>query len=113
MRKLYKLLIILSLFAPGVSKAQNICAGLALGQCVSKVYLIALGAAGILAVLMSIIGGFMVMTARGNAQQAANGKSYLTSSIIGLILLLGAYVILNTINPDLVDFSWNSNPADY
>ena len=106
MRKLFKSLLVLSLFAPNVTWAQSLCTGLALGPCVNKIYLISMAAAAILAVIMTIVGGFMVMTARGNAQQAASGKSYLASSIIGLILLLGAFVILNTIHPQFTNFNW-------
>ena len=79
-----------------------------LGACVSQIYVWALGAAGILALLMMVFGGYKVMTAAGNAKASTDGKSYIWSSIIGLVILLGAYVLLNTINPDLVNFKINT-----
>jgi hypothetical protein len=63
-----------------------------------------LGLSAMLAVVMTVLGGYFVMTARGNAQQAEKGKSFIFSSIVGMFLLMGAYLLLNTINPDLVNF---------
>ncbi|MGE5392144.1 MAG: pilin [Candidatus Saccharibacteria bacterium] len=101
-----KLLVWLLLFLllPLAASAQDGFCGGEIGNCVSKIYIWAIGAAGILALLMLIFGGYMVMTAGGNAQRAATGKSFLVSSITGLVLLLGAYFLLNTINPDLTNF---------
>lgn len=100
------------LLTPFVVMAQatptNPCTGGAagnIGQCVSQIYLWSLGLSGFLAVVMSVWGGYLVMSARGNGQQAANGKSYIYSSLIGMVLLLSAYLLLNTINPDLTNFS--------
>jgi hypothetical protein len=85
-----------------------------LGACVNQIYIWALAAAGMIAVVMIVVGGYITLTAAGNGQRAALGKSYITSSVIGLVLLFGAYILLRTINPDLVDFSKNciaTNPG--
>lgn len=83
------------------------------GQCVSQIYMWSLGLSAMLAVVMTVFGGYMVMTARGNAQQSEKGKSFILSSLIGMVLLMGAYLLLSTINPDLVDFgSINSDTFD-
>ncbi|MGE5298142.1 MAG: hypothetical protein ACM3KM_03190, partial [Acidobacteriaceae bacterium] len=85
---------------------QNIVINLtSIGQTISQLYIWALGASGLLALLMMIVGGYLVMTSRGNAAQASKGKEYLYSAIIGLIILLGSYIILSSINPDLINFS--------
>jgi hypothetical protein len=73
-----------------------------LAKCVTQIYRWALGASAILALLMMIFGGYLVMTAGGNAQNSAKGKDYIMSAVVGMGLLFGAYIILNTINPDLV-----------
>jgi hypothetical protein len=78
-----------------------------LGKCVSQIYLWSLGVGGVLALIMIVLGGYYVMTAAGNAAQVSKGKSYIYSSLIGLAILLGAYLILSTINPDLVSFRVN------
>lgn len=75
-----------------------------IGQCVSQIYLWSLGLSAMLAVVMTVFGGYLVMSARGNAQQSERGKSFIISSLIGMGLLMGAYLLLNTINPDLVNF---------
>lgn len=99
--------LLLLLLLPSFVFAQTpFCSG-GIGNCVSRVYIWSIGAAGLLALVMLIVGGYLVMTSGGNAQQASNGKSYITSSIVGLGLLLGAYFLLNTINPDLTNFNVN------
>lgn len=74
----------------------------------SQIYLYTLGLAGLLAVAMSVLGGYLVMSARGNAAQASKGRDFIYSSLIGLVLLFGAFIILNTINPDLTKFDFSS-----
>lgn len=101
MKKYFPLFFLL--FLPLSASAQAFCSG-EIGSCISKFYVWAIAGAALLALIMLIFGGYRVMTAGGNAQQAGDGKSYITSSLIGLALLLGAYLLLNTINPDLVNF---------
>ncbi|MBX4188328.1 MAG: pilin, partial [Candidatus Doudnabacteria bacterium] len=60
---------------------------------VSQIYVISLGVAGIAAMVMVVIGGYVVMTARGNGAQVQKGKDYLQSAIIGLVLLMAAFLI--------------------
>ncbi len=71
---------------------------------ISKIYIWSLGVAGLLALLMSVIGAYSYMTAAGNAERASKGTEMIWASIIGLALLFGAYLLLNTINPELVNF---------
>ena len=109
MRKFFVLSLILLLVLPQLVLAQNPCGGGGvttggLGKCITQIYKWSLGAAAILALLMVVLGGYKVMTAGGNAEQATSGKDYVLSALVGLALLFGAYLILNTINPDLVNF---------
>ena len=48
---------------------------------------------GIVFFLLTIYGGFLWMTARGNEQQIATAKDLLFSAIIGLLIVLAAYAI--------------------
>ena len=73
--------------------------------CISQVYIWSLGVGALLAFLMMVIGGYNYMTASGNAEQSGKGVEMIWGSIIGLALLFGAYLLLSTINPDLVNFS--------
>lgn len=80
-----------------------------LSKLISQIYIYALGISGLLAVIMSIFGGYLIMTARGNGAQVAKGKQYLYSALAGMVLLMAAYLILNTINTDLTDFNITSS----
>ncbi len=75
---------------------------------ISKIYIWSLGIAGLLALLMTVIGGYSYMTAAGNAERAQKGTEMIWGAIIGLALLFGAYLLLNTINPNLTNFSVRS-----
>lgn len=49
-------------------------------------------------VLFIILAGFKYVTARGNEQQTAEARRALTYSIIGAVVLIGAFAILAMIN---------------
>lgn len=109
--RILPLVLVVLLLTPFVVAAQTTPCGAGgnIGECVSKIYIWSIGISGLLAVVMSVFGGYLVMSARGNGQQAARGKSYIYSSLMGMVLLLGAYLLLNTINPDLTNFSVELN----
>ena len=50
---------------------------------------------GFLAVAMIIYGGFMLLTAQGDPARIKRGKDVVLYSVIGLILVMLAYVIVN------------------
>ncbi|OGE94620.1 MAG: hypothetical protein A3B10_00505 [Candidatus Doudnabacteria bacterium RIFCSPLOWO2_01_FULL_44_21] len=79
-----------------------------LPRLINQIYIWSLGIGALLALLMVIFGGYMYMTAAGNAEQASKGVEILWGAIIGLALLFSSYLILRTINPDLVNFSIRS-----
>ncbi|GEM_PF-4096010 len=56
-----------------------------------------LGIAGALAVLFIIISGIRYITSAGNPQLQESAKKNLTSAIIGLVIVLIAFVIVNVI----------------
>lgn len=61
-------------------------------------------AAGILiATVMIMIGGVIWITSAGDQGRVGKAKVYMTDSIIGVVLLLSAYLILAVINPSLVE----------
>ena len=66
-------------------------------------YMVSVG--GILAGIMIMIGGLIYLTAGGSAERVGSAKSYIGNALIGLVLLLTSYVVLQTINPQLVQFS--------
>jgi len=82
---------------------------------IANLYKFGIGAVGIAALLMITIGGFYYMTAAGNTARLGTAKTLITDAILGLIVALGAWLLLYVINPDLVkinlDFSEVSKTA--
>ena len=72
-----------------------------LGTYVATIFKIGIGLAGLLAVIMIIIGGITYMMSDVIGEKEG-GKEMITNAIFGLLLALGSYAILNTINPDVV-----------
>ncbi|MDP2692949.1 MAG: C39 family peptidase [bacterium] len=58
----------------------------------------------ILATIVIIFAGVLWITSAGNAEQIGRAKKMIGRAITGLILAVGSYTILWTINPQLVEF---------
>ncbi len=80
----------------GLSNVSN------LGEYIAGIYRYSLGIAGVLAGIMITIGGVKWLMAAGNAPAISSAQKTIFGGLIGLILLFSSYVILNTINPQLV-----------
>ncbi|MCX6702413.1 MAG: pilin [Candidatus Wolfebacteria bacterium] len=55
-----------------------------------------------LAAVMVVIGGFMIMFSAGNPGRAAKGKEVITAAIIGIVIALISWLVLDTIFKILV-----------
>ncbi|MBU0731724.1 pilin [Patescibacteria group bacterium] len=53
----------------------------------------ALGFLGIIFLVLTIYGGFLWMTARGNEEQVKKAKQVLTGAVIGLVIVIASYGI--------------------
>jgi len=74
----------------------------------------AVGAIAILAVVMIMVAGFQWMAAAGNAALIGKAKNRISNSLVGLLLAVGAYSLLNFINPSLVDLrTLDLDPIEY
>lgn len=62
-----------------------------------RVIKIMLGIAFAIAVLFLIIGGFYYITARGNEEQAGTGKQTIINALIGIVVIIMSYVIVNVV----------------
>ena len=71
---------------------------------VDLVYRFVLPAASLIAVVIAMIAGVQYATAGGNPGQITKAKQRLGNAIIGVVLLLSAYVIARLIDPRLVSF---------
>ncbi len=61
-----------------------------------------LGATAILAVLMIMVAGFSWMTSGGNTGLIESAKKRMSDALIGLLLLISTFIILQTLNPALI-----------
>ncbi|MBI2099522.1 hypothetical protein HYT45_03920 [Candidatus Uhrbacteria bacterium] len=73
-----------------------------LGDYIAGLYRYSISIAAILAGIMITVGGVKWLTAAGNAALIESAKKTISGALIGLILVMSSYVILNTINPQLV-----------
>lgn len=65
----------------------------------------------ILAVIMIAVGGIEYMGSDAISSKQA-GRERMFNAVLGLVLILGTYVILNTINPNLLSFAIFSAPGN-
>ena len=70
---------------------------------VTYLYYWGLGIGGLLAFIRLIIAGIQWGASAGNVSSVKNAQDTMISSVFGLILLLGAWLLLNTINPQIVN----------
>jgi hypothetical protein len=75
------------------------------------IYKYAIAIVGIIAVLAVAIGGVMWIVAAGNSGRISEGKEWIISGLLGLLLALGSFMILSTINKDLVTCQIKSIPV--
>ncbi len=68
----------------------------------SGLYNFLISIVGILAMAVIIYGGMRYLTSAGNPSSVEEAKDAITSAVIGLILALTSWVILSTINPDIL-----------
>ena len=74
-----------------------------IGEYFSAIYKYAVGIIGILAAIMILIGGVMWNASGGNQEKISQDKKRITGGLLGMFLVLGSYMILSLINPDLVN----------
>jgi hypothetical protein len=68
---------------------------------VPAIFKLAIGLSAAFAVLMIVIGGFQYMSTDA-IMKKENGKKRIQNAVFGLVLVIGAWLILYTINPNLL-----------
>lgn len=71
------------------------------GNYLNTMIKLVIGFSAVLAMVMIVMGGIEYMTSELVSSKEA-GKETITNAILGLVIALGAYLILNTLNPDLL-----------
>jgi hypothetical protein len=103
--KKYFYAIILFLFF-GLFLSNNIFAATpqkipTLSESVKAIFDWSIGAAAVIAAMSLAIGGVKYSSSLDNSSARSDAKSQMISSIVGLILLLGSFIIIQTINPKM------------
>ena len=69
---------------------------------IAYLFTFALIAAGMVALLMLVLGAVQYTASAAIPSTRVAARSRMTNAVLGLLLLFGTYVLLNTINPELV-----------
>lgn len=98
-----------------------------IGEYLSIVYRYLVVIAGLIAVIVIIIAGIQWTASGGNSSSIESAKNKIVGALTGLGLAVGSYIILYTVNPELVNFrslkikyivteelvDYDKNPDDY
>jgi hypothetical protein len=93
--------VTISTAIPGMTS--DVTTSTAPGEFVSGFYQFALMIGGVLAFGAVVYGGVLYAASAGNPSKQSEGKEWIKSAIFGLLLLAAAYLVLYTINPNLVN----------
>ena len=69
---------------------------------IAGAYQYGVGIGAVIAVVMMMIGGFQYVMAGGDTSRVMKAKERISDAVLGLSILLGSFLILNTLSPDLV-----------
>jgi len=75
-----------------------------IGKYIRAIYQYGIGAVGIVAALALMVGGLIRLAAGGSAEKVSLSSDIIKGALTGLVIALMSYLILMTINPDLVAF---------
>ncbi len=99
------------LLAP-IGDLERITPDVDFGKYVNTVLGVIIGIAGAIAVVMFVVAGIQYMASDVITSKGA-AIGIINNTLSGLALLLGAFILLRTINPDLVDFKFALKKVDY
>lgn len=68
---------------------------------IADFYELALALSGVLALGMIIYAGIMRVTSANKPSSVSESNDIIFNALLGIVLLFGAYILLNTINPEL------------
>jgi amino acid transporter len=77
----------------GVGSAGGFGTSASLGQSIGQIVRAVLSLIGVIFMVYIVYAGYLWMTAQGKEEQIEKAKTILRGSIIGLIIVLGAYLI--------------------
>lgn len=90
---------------PGSDVVEKADAKTIFPEYISAMYRFAIWIAITLGIFMMMVGGFQWLTAGGSPDRVGKAKGYISNAITGIIIALFSFIILQTINPRLVELS--------
>jgi len=87
---------------PGIGEQPGLSDDATLPEYVKYIFQISFIIIALASFAVFIYGGFVFLTSGGSPTSRNEGKNWLLSGILGLIIALCSYLILNAINPDLL-----------
>ena len=78
---------------------------------VKNVINVVLGILGVVAVVVIILGGFSFITSQGDAGKVMKGRNTIIWGVVGLIVSLSAFVIVNLVIGAITNTNSNSGPG--
>jgi uncharacterized membrane protein len=72
------------------------------GEYIARMYQIGFAIVGVAAFFSIILGGLQYTVSAGNPSKMEDAKDRIRSAIYGVVLLLMSWIILNTINPRII-----------
>lgn len=66
-----------------------------LGQAINTIFTFVIGLAGIIFVILFLVGGIQYLTSAGDAEAVKKAKALLINAIIGLVIVLSAWAVGN------------------
>ena len=88
---------------PGIGKI-TLSLDTPLNALIAYIYYFILTIAGIATFVMLVWGGVRYLTSAGNPTVIGEAKDRIFKALLGLVIILASFLILNTINPELVHF---------
>jgi hypothetical protein len=76
--------------------------GMDLANCINKMYRFGIAIGGIALVFFLVVAGYMYITGGETGKQ--KGKAVLRNALVGMAILLGSYLLLGFVNPELTRF---------
>jgi len=97
---------------PGIAKKGETLPTSGISNLVNKIIVFVFALAGLLSMAMIIYAGVEISISAGNANLQRDAKDRLLWAIVGLVFLFTSYILLYTINPELVQIK-EPNPPPY
>lgn len=88
---------------PGASYVQPDSTTAPIANYIKSFYNYAVGITAVVATVVLMIGGLQWIIAGGSGEKISEAKAWITAALTGLVLALSSYMILDLINPKLVN----------